>query len=69
MHNMPERAGQLATNKLTFGPNRRYAVAAVYTRFEAVEWFVWDAEKPMPDGSPDVIRQEPTLAKAVAGLE
>lgn len=69
MHNIPERAGQLATAKLTFGPFRRYAVAAVYTRFDAVEWFVWDADKPDENGSPDVIRQEPTLAKAVAGLE
>lgn len=69
MQNIPERAGQLATAKLLFGPNCRYAVAAVYTRFEHVEWFVWDADRPREDGSPDVIRQEATLAAAIAGLE
>ena len=66
--NEPARKGQLASRKVTFGEHRRYAVAAIHTRFDAVEWFVWDAE--VMDGDvPAVIRQEPTLAEALRGLE
>ena len=61
-------AGRLATTKRRFGEAGRYAVAAVHTRFEAVEWFVWDAETPDHDGFATVVRQEATEAEAVAGL-
>ena len=68
--NDPARKGQLAARKQTFGDHRRYAVAPVHTRFDAIEWFVWDAEHPLSTMSnAEVIRQEPTLEAALAGLE
>jgi len=42
-------AGSLAAPKQFFGEFRRYAVAPVHTRFDAVEWFVWDADVPRAD--------------------
>jgi hypothetical protein len=70
MQNIPELAGKLATSKLLFGPHSRYAVAAVYTRFDAIEWCVWDAETIGRYGeSPGVIRRKLTLHEAIAGLE
>lgn len=68
--NDPARKGQLAAPKRLFGDNSRYAVAPVHTRFDAVWWFVWDAETLDPvDGGPEVIRIEPTETQAVQGLE
>jgi hypothetical protein len=70
LRNDPSRRGQLAAPKRLFGEYRRYAVAPVHTRFDAVEWFVWDAEITDPmTGRPDVIRQAASEAEAVAGLE
>lgn len=61
MKNNPNLAGQLAAKKVLFGGCSRYAIAPVHTRFDAVEWFVWDAETIDPlTGHPDVIAQEPT---------
>ena len=69
LKNDPRRAGSLAANKRLFGDASRYAVAPIHTRFEAVEWFVWDAERPDPKtGLATVIRQAPTEAEATAGL-
>jgi hypothetical protein len=67
--NDPSRAGQHATAKYLFGPFNRYAVFAVHTRFDAVSWFVTDAEQ-FDDvtGAPLVIRQEATRQLAVRGL-
>ena len=69
--NEPAKAGQLAARKRVFGDCSRYAVAPVHTRFDAVEWFVWDAEHPWidGDGKPGVIRQAATLPDALWGLE
>ena len=67
--NNPNLKGSLATRKETFGPFGRFAVAAVHTRFDAVEWFVWDAETADDLGFAAVIRQEATREAAVAGLE
>lgn len=65
--NDPSKAGQLAAPKRTFGPSRRYAVAPVHTRFDAIEWFVWDANRYADRaGNPDVTAQEATLDLAVA---
>jgi hypothetical protein len=69
LRNDASKAGQLAGPKQTFGEFKRYAVAPVHTRFGAVEWFVWDAERPDDTGFASVIRQEPTLTAALAGLE
>jgi hypothetical protein len=64
------RKGQLAARKQLFGDCSRYAVAPVHTRFDAVQWFVWDAEIACADtGLPEVIRQADTLAQALQGID
>ena len=68
-HNDPSRPGTLASDKRAFGPFNRYRIAAVHTRFDAVSWFVWDAETPeAKTGLASVIRQSATEADAMAGL-
>ena len=68
--NDPSRKGQLAARKQLFGDCSRYAVAPVHTRFDAVQWFVWDAEIICPDtGLPEVIRQAETLTEALQGID
>jgi hypothetical protein len=67
--NNPALKGKLAAPKQLFGENYRFAVAPVFTRFEAIEWFVWDADVYADElGTPEVIRQAATLEGAVAGL-
>ena len=75
--NDPRKAGQPACPKQFFGEYKRYAVAPVHTRFDAVEWFVWDAAHENSNarwragkgiGSAEVIRQEPTLEAAMRGI-
>ena len=63
--NNPDKKGSLAGRKVLFGEYSRYAVAPIHTRFDAVEWFVWDASV---NGTPEVIRQAPTFEAAVAGF-
>jgi len=67
--NLPRLAGSLASPKTIFGYGSRYAVYAVHTRFDAVEWFVDDAESvdPVTDGLA-IIRQEATKEAAMEGL-
>lgn len=61
--------GSLAAPKQFFGDYSRYAVAPVHTRFDAVEWFVWDAEHALSDmNHAEVIRQAETLGEALRGL-
>ena len=68
--NDPMRKGQLADSKRLFGDCSRYAVAPVHSRFDAVQWFVWDAEITCREtGLPEVIRQTNTLAEALHGIE
>lgn len=69
--NDPSRAGELAARKILFGEFRRYAVAPIHTRFDAVSWFVWDAHVPDEEcgGIPSVIRQADTKEEAMSGLE
>lgn len=70
IQNDPARRGELAARKVLFGDGKRYAVAPLHTRFDAVTWFVWDAEGPEAEyGAPQIIRQEDTLEAAVRGLE
>jgi hypothetical protein len=67
--NDASRNGQLAAPKQLFGDCSRYAVAPVHTRFDAVQWFVWDAEVMCSEtGLPEVIRMEPTLAQAIENI-
>ena len=42
--NKPELKGSPAAPKEYFGDWKRYAIAPIHTRFDAVTWFVWDAE-------------------------
>ncbi len=67
--NNPSLKGSLAAPKQRFGEAGRYAVAPIHTRFDEVEWFVWDAEHPASSISrAEVIRQAPTLEEALRGL-
>lgn len=69
LRNDPSKAGQLAARKTSFGEFSRFAVAPVYTRFDALEWMVWDVEvTDEVTGGPAVIRQAATREAAVAGL-
>lgn len=69
--NNPALAGQMASRrKFLFGYGSRYALYAVHTRFDAVQWFVADAE--VPDeltGLPSIIRQEASPEEAMRGLD
>lgn len=68
--NDPRKAGQLASRKAFFGDYHRFAIAAVHTRFDDVEWFVWDAEDPASTlDHAEVVRQSPTITEALEGLE
>lgn len=60
--------GQLADRKELFGDASRYAIAPVYTRFDKVSWFVWDAMETDDHGFAQVIRQEDTKERALIGL-
>jgi hypothetical protein len=66
--NDPSKAGQLASKKIIFGHNGRYAVAAVHTRFDSVQYFVWDAETVDSAGFPTVIRQNANCEAAMHGV-
>lgn len=66
--NNPALRGQLAARKQLFGDSSRYAVAPIHTRFDAIEWFVWDANRLDKQGKPEVIRQAGTLDQAIQGL-
>lgn len=69
LQNDPAKAGQVANQPQTFGQFARYSVYAVHTRFDAVCWFVADAETcDEMTGFPAIIRQEATREAAMAGL-
>lgn len=69
LRNNPLRAGQLAGKREFFGGWSRYAIAPIHTRFDAVEWFVWDADKIDPDTQRStVIRQAATKEAAMSNL-
>ena len=67
--NNPNLAGQRANKKELFGTFGRYAVYAIHTRFDFVEWIVTDAEN-MDEltNLPTIIRQADTKEKAMQGL-
>lgn len=72
IQNNPAYKGELAAPKYLFGEHSRYSIAPIHTRFDAVQWFVWDAETLDSNGLPDVIRQfdDPSDAEAfVADIE
>jgi len=68
--NNPALKGSLAAPKQFFGEHNRYAVAPVHTRFDAVEWFVWDAMHDDADmNRAVVIRQGDSYAAVTEGLK
>jgi hypothetical protein len=67
--NNPNLASKLASDKVLFGECSRYALFAVHTRFDAVQWVVADAESPDHTGLPRIVRQADTPEQAVAGLQ
>ena len=67
--NNPAKAGKLAAFKQFFGHFARFAVAPIHTRFDAVEWFVWDADRTDEFGCPAVVGQLPTREAAIARAE
>jgi hypothetical protein len=66
--NNPNLRGQHASNSLLFGEHDRYAVYAIHTRFDSVQWFVADAMV-NDNGLPEIIRQDNDFDNAVNGLE
>lgn len=63
------KAGAFASKKVIFGSHNRYAIAAVHTRFNNIEWFVYDVESlDFLMDTAEVIRQELSFEKAIAGL-
>lgn len=67
--NDPAKAGKLASMLQHVGPEGRYAVFAIHTRFDAVEFMVEDNEVLCPETElPAIIRQAPTYEEAVRGL-
>lgn len=56
-------------NQKTFGPWGRYAVQECRDRFGATTFIVLDAEKTDETGLRAIIRQAPTEAEAVKGLD
>ena len=63
--NDPSKRGALAARKQLFGEHFRYAIAPIHTRFDTVQWFVWDAEYPNCGFTAEVIRQEDCLEAAM----
>ena len=62
-------AGQRINKKELFGPFCRYAVYAIHTRFDYIEWIVTDAEKiDELTNLPAIIRQAKTKEEAMKGL-
>ena len=67
--NDPLFKGALAGRKMLFGEGSRYAIAPVHTRFDDVEWFVWDAEILEHGCVARVIRQAQDVATAIEGID
>lgn len=67
--NDPTRKGQLAGPTELFGDFHRYLLCPVHTRFDAIAWFVYDAEVTDEVGCPAIIRIEDTREDAMAGLQ
>ena len=65
MINNPRKAGRIASKPVYFMLSQ-IKVAAIHTRFESVDWFVWDAG--IIDeltGHPEVVGQYSTREQAI----
>lgn len=63
------RAGRAATKTVLFGPAYRYAVFAIHTGSNELEWIIEDTEKEGFEGVIVRIRRAKTYREAVRGLE
>jgi len=64
--NNPMLRGSLAAPKQFFGEFGRYAIAPIHTRFDAIEWVVWDADiLDEATGLAAIIRQADTIDEAL----
>ena len=68
MKNNPARAGQEASKGEYIGEFKRYRVVPVYTPFNYLQWYVWDAEKPDDNGKPTLIKIASSREEAITGL-
>lgn len=67
--NDPMLRGSTAAPKQRFGDYGRFAVAPIHTRFDTIEWLVWDAEiTDDATGLAAIIRQAGTMDAALRGL-
>lgn len=66
--NDPSKAGRRAGKTRFIGEASRYAVFPVHTRFDAICWFVTDAERQDEYGFAEVVRQCDTFEEAIKGL-
>ena len=67
--NTPMLRGSLAAPKQRFGKFGHYAIAPIHTRFDAVDWVVWDADiTDEATGLAAIIRQADTMDEALRGL-
>jgi len=67
--NDPRQAGRLASDRVLFGDNSRFALAAVHTRFAEVTWMVFDAEQEDElTGKPKIIRQGDSPSEVLSGF-
>ena len=63
-----EKRGQRAASVCQFGPNFRYEIAPIHTRFGAHQWMIWDHETIDPmTNLPAIIRQSNTYVEALIG--
>lgn len=68
--NNPALAGRDASAPMLLGPHNRFCLYAVHTRFDAVQWFVADAETLDPvTKAPAIVRQEDSPELAVSTLD
>lgn len=66
---MLPRAGRAATKTILFGPAYRYAVFAIHTSSNKLEWIIEDTEKEGFEGTIVRIRRAKTYREAIRGLE
>lgn len=59
--NDPNKAGRRASQLATFGDFGRFAVYAIHTRGDRVQWVLQDADLPNEEGRATIIRRADSL--------